>query len=111
MKPKPKIESSKMESEDNMLPEYDFTVAVRGKYYERYRQGTNVVLLDPDVAEVFRDAAAVNDALRLLVSVAEAKVANLRRRRGGQRRAAKAGRKINDSKVNRIPVSTERDYT
>ena len=57
-----------------MLPEYDFTDAVRGKYYERYRQGTNVVLLDPDVAAVFRDSAAVNDALRLLVSLAEAKV-------------------------------------
>ncbi|MBI1788272.1 MAG: hypothetical protein HYR60_12070 [Acidobacteria bacterium] len=57
-----------------MLPEYDFTGAVRGKYYERYRQGANVVLLDPDVAAVFRDSAAVNDALRLLVAVAEAKV-------------------------------------
>jgi hypothetical protein len=56
-----------------MLPEYDFTGAVRGKYYERYRQGTNVVLLDADVAAVFRDSAAVNDALRLLVSLAEAK--------------------------------------
>jgi len=52
-----------------MLPEYDFTGAVRGKYYKRYRQGTNVVLLDPDVAAVFRDSAAVNDALRLLVSL------------------------------------------
>jgi hypothetical protein len=65
---------AKLDSQDDMLPEYDFTGAVRGKYYERYRQGTNVVLLDPDVAEVFHDAAAVNDALRLLVSVAEAKV-------------------------------------
>src|SRR3989442_1258842 len=77
MKPKPKIESRNIETEDDMLPEYDFTGAVRGKYYERYRQGTNVVLLDPDVAKVFRDAAAVNDALRLLVSVAEAKVSSL----------------------------------
>ncbi len=57
-----------------MLPEYDFTGAVRGKIYERYREGTNVILLDPDGAEVFRDATAVNDALRLLVSVARAKV-------------------------------------
>ena len=61
-------------SDDDLLPEYDFTGAVRGKYYERYREGTNVVLLDPDVAAVFRDSVAVNDALRLLVSVAEAKV-------------------------------------
>ncbi len=58
---------------DDPLPEYDFTNAVRGKYYERYQQGSNVVLLDPDVAVVFRDSRAVNDALRLLVSVADAK--------------------------------------
>ena len=84
---KPKRE---IESEDDMLPEYDFSGAVRGKYCERYRQGTNVVLLDPDVAKVFRDAAAVNDALRTLVSVAEAKVASLRKRGSGRRPAAKA---------------------
>ena len=63
----------KSEYEDDTLPEYDFTGAVRGQYYESYRQGTNVVLLDPDVAAVFRDAAVVNEALRLLISVAEAK--------------------------------------
>jgi hypothetical protein len=40
---------------------------VRGKYVERYRQGTNLVLLDPDVAAAFPDAKAVNDALRLLL--------------------------------------------
>ena len=40
---------------------------VRGKYVERYREGTNVVLLDPDVAAAFPDAKAVNDALRLLL--------------------------------------------
>ena len=61
--------------EEELLPEYDFTGAVRGKYYERYRQGTNVVLLDPDVAAVFRDSATVDDTLRRLVSLAEAKVA------------------------------------
>ena len=54
---------------DDMRPEYDFSNAVRGKYYERYRQGTNVVLLDPDVAEVFPNLTAVNDALRALVAV------------------------------------------
>jgi hypothetical protein len=41
---------------------------VRGKYYERYQQGTNVVLLDPDVAKVFRDSATVNEALRRYLS-------------------------------------------
>src|SRR3990172_5179196 len=65
MRPKPKIKS-----EDDMLPEYDFKGAVRGKYYERYRQGTNVVLLDPDVAAVFRDSDSVNQALRVLIKAA-----------------------------------------
>jgi hypothetical protein len=64
----------KPDDEDDLLPEYDFSGAVRGKYYERYRQGTNVVLLDPDVAAVFRDSAVVNDTLRSLVSLAKAKV-------------------------------------
>jgi len=68
----------KPEYDDDLLPEYDFSGAVRGKYYERYRQGTNVVLLDPDIAAVFRDSAAVNDTLRLLVSLAKAKVAGQR---------------------------------
>ena len=65
----------KTEHNDDLLPEYDFTGAVRGKYYERYREGTNVVLLDPDIAAVFRDSAIVNHTLRLLVSLARAKVA------------------------------------
>jgi len=47
-----------------MRPEYDFTRAVRGKYYKRYLQGTNVVVLDPDVAKRFKTSAAVNKALR-----------------------------------------------
>jgi len=49
---------------DEMRDEYDFRGGVRGKYYERYRQGTNLVLLDPDLAKVFRDAETVNVALR-----------------------------------------------
>ena len=60
---------------DEPMAEYDFTGAMRGKYYERYQQGTNVVLLDADVAAIFRDSRAVNDALRMLVSVADAKAA------------------------------------
>lgn len=54
-----------------MLPEYDFSGGVRGKYTERYRQGTNLVLLDPDVAATFPDSTSVNNALRLLADVAE----------------------------------------
>lgn len=58
------------EEEDDLRPEYDFSQmkgGVRGKYVERYRQGTNLVLLDPDVADAFPDAKAVTDALRLLL--------------------------------------------
>ena len=43
--------------QDEMRPEYDFTGGVRGKHHEAYRQGTNVVLLDPEVARVFRDSS------------------------------------------------------
>ena len=53
---------------DEMRPEYDLRGGVRGKYYERYKQGTNVVLLEPDVAKVFRDSATVNEALRQYLS-------------------------------------------
>lgn len=53
-----------------MRAEYDFSSGVRGKYVDRYRQGTNVVLLDPEVAEAFPDSKSVNDALRALVAIA-----------------------------------------
>ena len=56
---------------DEMRPEYDIHGGVRGKYYERYQKGTNVVVLDPDVAAVFRDSQSVNQALRLLIDVAK----------------------------------------
>ncbi len=47
-----------------MRDHYDFSKGVRGKYAERYKKGTNIVLLDPDVAKEFPNAEAVNDALR-----------------------------------------------
>lgn len=53
-----------------MREEYDFSDGERGKHDEAYRQGTNVVLLDRDVAEVFQDSAAVNGALRAIAQVA-----------------------------------------
>jgi hypothetical protein len=56
----------KDEHDAELLPEYDLSGGVRGKYLDRYRQGTNVVLLDPDVAAKFPDSKAVNDALRSL---------------------------------------------
>ncbi len=57
--------------EDEMRPEYDLRGGVRGKYYEQYKRGTNVVLLDSDVAEVFHDSESVNQALRVLIKAAE----------------------------------------
>ena len=54
----------------DMLAEYDFSDAVRGKYAERFAEGSNVIVLDADVAEVFNDATAVNSALRLLAEAA-----------------------------------------
>jgi hypothetical protein len=49
---------------ETMRPEYDFSRAARGKYAARYAAGSNVVVLDPDVAAAFPNAKAVNDALR-----------------------------------------------
>jgi hypothetical protein len=57
--------------EDEMRLEYDFRGGVRGKYYKQYTKGTNVVLLEPDVASVFRDSASVNQALRVLIKAVE----------------------------------------
>lgn len=53
-----------------MRPEYDFSEGVRGEHYEAYRESTNVVFLDSDIARVFRDSASVNRALRLLLDLA-----------------------------------------
>lgn len=51
----------------NMLPEYDFSKGVRGKHARAYKQGTNVVLLAPDVASEFRTSEEVNDTLRAVL--------------------------------------------
>lgn len=53
-----------------MKPEYDFSGGIRGKHYRAYQQGTNVVLLEPDIAEIFKDSEAVNHALRMLMNLA-----------------------------------------
>jgi hypothetical protein len=56
--------------DDKMLPEYDFSAGIRGKYYRAYSSSHNAVVLDPDVAEVFHNSAAVNEALRSLIQIA-----------------------------------------
>jgi len=53
----------------DMLEEYDFSNGVRGKYAGRFAKGSNVVVLDPDVAQVFTDSESVNQALRALVGI------------------------------------------
>jgi hypothetical protein len=63
------------EKDDDLEPEYDLREllkgSVRGKYAERFRQGTNLVLLDPEVAKAFPDPQAVNDALRLVIQLSQ----------------------------------------
>jgi hypothetical protein len=51
-----------------MRAEYDLRGGTRGEYYERYKKGTNVVLLEPDIARAFQDSATVNQALRQYLS-------------------------------------------
>ena len=70
-KAKPKSSAS---DRDTMRPEYDFSKGVRGVTAARYREGTNVIVLDPSLMDVFPDSDAVNEALRALAPV-------LRRRR------------------------------
>jgi hypothetical protein len=68
------------ELEDELRSEYDFSKmagGVRGKYVERYGDGTNLVLLDPDIARAFPTDASVNEALRLLLQVAQRQQLNL----------------------------------
>jgi len=64
---------TKTEYEDDLRPEYDLKTllkgAVRGKYARQYRSGTNLVLLDTDVAKIFTNAQAVNAALRLVIEL------------------------------------------
>ena len=68
------MKKAKRKSANDMLPEYDFASmkgGVRGKYAAQYRAGTNLVLLDPEVAEAFPTDAAVNQALRAVLSMTQ----------------------------------------
>jgi len=66
-----KKKSKKVSEPDEMWAEYDFRGGVRGKYARHYAKGTNVVVLDPDVAAAFPDAEAVNRALRRVAGLPE----------------------------------------
>jgi hypothetical protein len=78
-----------------MLPEYDFSGGVRGKYYDQYRGGTNVIL-ELDVAAAFPDSASVNRALRLLADVARKQIT--RSANGGKRKSTRFRRASRRSK-------------
>jgi hypothetical protein len=68
-----KVKHVAVPTDDDLSPEYGpaaMRAGVRGKYAQRFREGTNLILLDPDVAQAFPDAQAVNAALRLLMDVA-----------------------------------------
>ena len=54
-----------------MRAEYDFSGGERGKYAKRFAEGTNIIILDPDVAELFPDSKTVNEVLRALSKIAD----------------------------------------
>ena len=58
-----------MQNDPDMLEEYDFSKGVKGKYAKRYAEGTNVVVIDPDVAQYFPDHDSVNEDLRSLLPI------------------------------------------
>jgi len=76
-------------ADDDMRPEYDFSGAVRGKYYERFQQGSCIVLLEPDVSAAFPTSAAVNQALRALATSGRKSTRVVRRPPSLQRRPNK----------------------
>jgi hypothetical protein len=84
-----------------MRPEYDFSGGVRGKYFKRFQQGANVVLLEPDVSAAFPDSASVNEALRALASVARRTATISRRRPTAQRRPNKRMLRTTSAKARR----------
>jgi hypothetical protein len=76
---------------DDLRPEYlfDYSKAVRGKYYKRIqKEGTNVVVLEPDIAKAFPDSASVNNALRVVLKAGQA-AQRLTRRATGRAKAAR----------------------
>jgi hypothetical protein len=60
-------------NDKELLPEYDFSKGIRGKYAKRYNEGSNIVMIDPDVHEFFPDQKSVNEALRSLADIIKRK--------------------------------------
>ena len=83
------MKDKKKKNFDELRPEYDFDYsnAVRGKYYRRLLdEGSNVVILDPDVAKAFRDSVSVNEALRSLLELTRSTKRLTKRSTGGSRK-------------------------
>ena len=72
-------QNSNNQRDPDMLSDYDFTDGVRGKYVDRFAQGSSVVVLDPDVARVFTDSESVNQALRVLAGIIEQQAEKIQR--------------------------------
>jgi hypothetical protein len=88
------MKDKKNKAVDELRPEYDFdySKAVRGKYYQRLLdEGSNIVILEPDVAKSFRDSASVNAALRSLLDLTRSTKRLTRRSTGRGKTARHAG--------------------
>ncbi|HEY5637497.1 MAG TPA: hypothetical protein VIS77_11435 [Burkholderiales bacterium] len=91
MSAKPMSRKAPKVSEQDMRPEYDFSGGVRGKYYRRYVESSNVVVIDADIHERFKNSAAVNDALRTLIRAAGKKQVVKKRPVRTRAKAARTG--------------------
>lgn len=75
MKTEPTMDLNEAQPDPDMLEQYDFSKGIRGKYVERLAAGSNIVVLEPDIAELFPDSESVNEALRMLAHIAQRQVA------------------------------------
>lgn len=60
--------------DEEMLDEYDFSNGIRGKYVGRFKDGSNIIILDPDIAEIFNDSESVNNALRSIAHIIRSEI-------------------------------------
>jgi hypothetical protein len=77
-------------NDPDILDEYDFSSGVRGKHLRQFSEGTNIVILDPDVSKIFRDSESVNEALRAMGQIIEKHSGRGPRRRRPRAAAAKS---------------------
>jgi len=64
----------KMPNDSDLLEEYDFSKGIRGKYSKEFAEGTNVIVIDPDIVKYFPDHDSVNEALRSLLPILKRQV-------------------------------------